>query len=599
MIMRKTKIVCTLGLASNTEAVIGQLIDNGMNVARFNFSHGTHESHKEVFDIVNKLRKKKNLPVATLLDTKGPEVRLGNFEKKSTVLKKGDFFTLTTEKVTGTADKASVTFANLPRDVSEGTKILIDDGLIELKVIKTTDTDIVCQIINGGPVSDRKSINVPGVDLSMPYLSEQDISDIEFGIKTGFDFIAASFVRCARDVLDIREILHANGADDVLIISKIENAQGVENIKEIIRVSDGIMVARGDMGVEIDFQLLPGLQKMIIKETCNYGKMVITATQMLESMVKNPRPTRAEATDVANAIYDGTSAIMLSGETAAGLYPVKAVETMALIATSTENDINYRSRFTKYDYGNEHDNVTNAISHATCSTAYDLGATTIITVSMSGRTARNISRFRPDIPIIGCTASVRTYNQLSLSWGVVPALMKMEKDLDALFENALKAAQDLEFVSSGDLVVMSTGVPLGISGTTNLLKVHIAGDVLVRGTGVGTSAVNGRLCVVSDENEARFKFKDGDILVISKTTNSLLPIIRHAAGVVAEEEGLNSHAAIVCSALDIPVIVGAENATKMLKSGTLVTLDAERGFLTSVNPMRFSGKNSEADISDK
>ncbi|MDR2931990.1 MAG: pyruvate kinase [Oscillospiraceae bacterium] len=579
--MRKTKIVCTLGFASQTEDIIEKLMDRGMNVARFNFSHGTHESHKKTFDIVRKLREKKKLPIATLLDTRGPEIRLGLFDGGRATLESGTMFTLSTEPVTGTAERAGVSYADLPADVRAGNKILLDDGLIELKVVSTTETEVLCEVLNGGDISDRKGVNIPGVSLSMPYLSDQDRQDIIFGIQTGFDFIAASFVRCARDVLDIREILHNQGGDDILIISKIENAQGVDNLEEILRVSDGIMVARGDMGVEINFELLPGLQKMLIKQAYKCGKMVITATQMLESMVKNPRPTRAEATDVANAVYDGTSAVMLSGETAAGLYPVKAVETMALIATSTERDINYRGRFAGTAYEHDSDNVTNAISHATCTTAYDLGASSIVTVSMSGRTARNISKFRPDIPIIGCTASERTYRQLALSWGVVPSLIHMESDLDTLFENAVKSAQDLGYVRSGDLVVISTGVPLGISGTTNLLKVHIAGDVLVRGTGLGVASACGRLCVVAGEEEARLNFKDHDILVIDKTTNALMPILKLASAVVTEEDGPNSHAAIVCSALDIPVIVGAKNATKLLKNGTIVTVDPERGFVSS------------------
>ena len=556
------------------------MIDAGMNVARFNFSHGTHESHKAMYDIVTKLRQEKSISVATLLDTKGPEIRLGQFAEQSVMLIAGESFTLTTEAIAGDAARASVSYADLPRDVAVGNSILIDDGLIELKVLEINGTDIHCQVINGGTVSSRKGVNVPGVTLSMPYLSKQDEADLLFGIETGFDFIAASFVRSARDVLDIRELLHKHGGDNILIISKIENMQGVENLDEILRVSDGIMVARGDMGVEISFELLPAIQKKMIKQAYQCGKMVITATQMLESMIKNPRPTRAEATDVANAIYDGTSAIMLSGETAAGLYPVRAVETMVQIAVSTENDIAYRKRFETGSYAHEQDNVTNAISYATCAAAYNLGAAAIVTVSLSGRTARNISKFRPDIPIIGCTTSVKTYYQLALSWGVTPALIPMETDLDDLVDDAVKAGTGLGLVQSGDLVVISTGIPLGISGTTNLLKVHIAGDVLVRGTGIGDTYARGRLCVVSNAAEARLKFKDGDILVIDETSNELMPLIRNAVGVIAEQDGANSHAAIVCSALNIPAVVGAHNATAILKDGTIVTLDAEHGFVS-------------------
>jgi pyruvate kinase len=450
-------------------------------------------------------------------------------------------------------------------------------------VLEVTDTDIRCQVNNNGDISNRKGVNVPGVSLTMPYLSEKDMNDIVFGIETGFDFIAASFVRNAQDVLDIRKLLHRHGGDEILIISKIENAQGVENLEEIMRVSDGIMVARGDMGVEIDLELLPKLQKQLIRKAYHDGKMVITATQMLDSMIKNPRPTRAETTDVANAIYDGTSAIMLSGETAAGLYPVLAVETMARIADSTEADILYRSQFERNDLMDDSGNVTNAISHATVTTAYDLNASAIITVSMSGRAARSISKFRPDIPIIGCSASRKTYYQLALSWGVAPAHVSMKNDLDALIEDSVRAAQTLGLVQHGDLVVISTGVPLGISGTTNLLKVHIAGDVLIRGTGIGRAKARGSLCVAMTQEDAINRFHDGDILVIERTSNELLSQLRAASGVITEDDGLNSHAAIVCTALDIPIIVGAKNATKLLKSGTVVTLDPELGFVSSLD----------------
>lgn len=471
--MRKTKIICTLGLVSQTREVIEQIIDAGMNVARFNFSHGTHESHKKTFDIVKSLREEKDLPIATMLDTKGPEIRLGDFEGGKAVLTAGDTFTLTTETVLGTAAKATVSFKDLPRDVKPGDRILLDDGLIELTVQKTDGNEIVCEVVNGGSISNHKGVNVPGVALSMPYLSKQDIFDIEFGAEIGFDFIAASFVRTARDVLDIREILKRNNAENILVIAKIENAQGVRNIDEILKVSDGIMIARGDMGVEIDFELLPEIQKMLIKEAYGCGKMVITATQMLESMIVNPRPTRAETTDVANAVYDGTSAIMLSGETAAGAYPVKSVQVMARIAETTEAAINYRRRFETSHYDKENNNITNAISHATCTTAYDLGASCIIAVSMSGRASRNISKYRPGIPIVGCTPSKSTYRQLALSWGVIPALIHEEHNLNTLFEDSVKAASKLGLADKGDVVAISLGVPLGVSGSTNLLRVQL------------------------------------------------------------------------------------------------------------------------------
>lgn len=579
--MRKTKIVCTLGIASQTPDIIEAMMRAGMNVARFNFSHGTHESHKKMFDIVRARSEALGVPVATLLDTKGPEVRLGEFEDGRAVLEPDAAFVLTTQTVTGNRQRASVTYADLPRDVKAGTRILLDDGLIELEVQSVEDTEIACRVVNGGEISNRKGVNVPGVRLSMPYISEKDEADVVFGLETGFDFIAASFVRAAEDILALRAILHRRGADGVRIIAKIENAEGFANLDEILRVSDGVMVARGDMGVEIPFEELPRIQKIMIRKAYNAGKIVITATQMLESMVQNPRPTRAEVSDVANAIYDGTSAIMLSGETAAGKYPVKAVETMALIAEQTENNIDYKKRFRERSDSLDGENVTNAISHATCTTAYDLGAAAVIAVTISGQTARMISKFRPDIPIIGATTSVRTWRQLSLSWGVVPMMIEEETDLDDLFSAASDAAERLGIVRPGEVVVVTTGVPLGISGTTNLLKVHVAGDVLVSGRGVGKLSARGNLCVAKDEDEALGRFQQGDILVVKSTSNNLLALMKQAAGVITEEDGMNSHAAVVGLALDIPVIVGAKDATNLLKSGTIVTLDAESGSVTN------------------
>jgi len=580
--MRKTKIVCTLGYASETPEIIEQLILAGMDVARFNFSHGSHEEHKKKFDIVVKLREKHQRAVATLLDTKGPEIRLGMFENGKAFLEPGSLFTLTTREVMGTASCASVSYPGLPEDLKVGDTILLDDGLIELQVERIKDEDIQCRVINGGPISNRKGVNLPGVHLNMPYLSEQDRADILFGIECGFDFIAASFVRTADDILQIRELLHRHNADDIRIIAKLENAEGVNNIDVIPRVSDGIMVARGDMGVVIPFEEVPVLQKMLIRKAYTASKMVITATQMLESMQNNPRPTRAEATDVANAIYDGTSAIMLSGETAAGKYPVKAVETMAMIARRTEADIDYKKRFFTRDFRQNIVGVTDAISHATCTTAYDLNASAIIAVTISGHTARMISKYRPNIPILGCTTNPRTYQQLALSWGVVPVMLGQETDLDDLFSHAVSKACELGLVSSGELVVITAGIPLGIAGTTNILKVHIAGDVLVTGTGIGKGSVTANLCVARTEEEALLRFKRGDILVVPSTSNNLMALLKNASGIITEEEGTDSHAAIAGLALDIPVLVGATKATSILKSGTIATLDAARGAVINV-----------------
>lgn len=473
--MRKTKIICTLGPATDKDDILRKLMVNGMNVARLNFSHGTHEEHKARLDKIKELREELNLPIAALLDTKGPEVRVKTFIEDKVTVENGDSFTLTTRDVDGTKDIVSITYANLPLDISIGDRILIDDGLIELKVVSIDNgTDIVCEVINGGVISNRKGINIPGVDLSMPYLSEADKQDLLFGIKQGFDFIAASFVRTAGDILQIKRFLEENGCYSINIIAKIENMQGVEHIDEIIQVSDGIMVARGDMGVEIPNEDVPVMQKMIIKKVYNVGKQVITATQMLDSMMKNPRPTRAETADVANAIYDGTSAIMLSGETAAGLYPVDALKTMVRIAIRTESDIDYKKRFFSLSRRANPD-ITDAISHATCTTAHDLNAKAIITVSKSGRTARMVSKYRPACDIFGCTTYENISRQLNLSWGITPVLIQEEQDTFDLFDNAVQVLLDNGLLNQDDLTVITAGVPLGISGTTNMLKVHTAG----------------------------------------------------------------------------------------------------------------------------
>ena len=579
--MRKTKIICTVGPASSTEPILRQLIETGMDVARFNFSHGTYEEHQQKLDILYRLRDEMKVPLATLLDTKGPEIRLGTFKNHSEVLNAGDIFTLTTEKVEGTHEKASITFAGLPGDVKPGDGILIDDGLIELRVEKVSGPEIICTVINGGKVSDRKGINVPNVALSMPYISDIDREDLLFGIKAGFDFVAASFVRCGQDVLELRELLKENGGEDIKIIAKIENAQGVDNIDEIIRVADGIMIARGDMGVEVPFEMVPVIQKKIIKKVYNSGKYVITATQMLDSMMKNPRPTRAEATDVANAIYDGTSVIMLSGETAAGKYPVESVRTMVKIAVQAERDIDYQGRYNRRRDEAARD-VTNAISHATCTTAYDLEAAGIITVTQSGQTARMISKYRPEMPIIGCTVNEKVYRQLAMSWGVQPVLCQYQDDADALFDHAIDRAKEEKLIHDGDLVVITAGVPLGIPGTTNILKVQTVGDVILTGRGIGSGNVRANVCVAKSEREARQNFRAGDILVMDRTSNGLLDLMKKASGIIVSQDDPNCHAAIVGLTLGIPVLVGAADCTSVLRSGTLIILDAEQGIVCNI-----------------
>lgn len=470
--MRKTKIVCTIGPSTDDDNIMRQLMKSGMDVARFNFSHSDHEVHRQRFETVCKLRDELGLNIATLLDTKGPEIRLGDFkDHESVYVNDGDKFTLTTNCVEGTNEISSISFKHLPKDVSVGSRILINDGVIEMVVEAVNDTDIVCKIIHGGKLSDHKGVNVPGVKLSMPYISDADMADLEFGAKMGFDFIAASFVRTSADVIYLRKFTQSLGWNNTRIIAKIENAEGVENIDEILEAADGIMVARGDMGVEIPFEQIPAIQKELIHKAYNAGKQVITATQMLESMITNPRPTRAEITDVANAIYDGTSAIMLSGETAAGDYPIEAVKTMALIAETTEKDIDYISRFKKRE-DSRSSNVTEAISHATVTTAHDLGAAAILTVTKGGSTARMLSKYRPKCPIIGLTTDSTTCHQMNLSWGIIPGIIKEQTNTDDLISHAIDYSLKNGYIKHGDLVVVTAGVPLGMSGTTNLIKVE-------------------------------------------------------------------------------------------------------------------------------
>ncbi|MCI5823134.1 MAG: pyruvate kinase [Lachnospiraceae bacterium] len=470
--IRKTKIICTMGPSTEKPGVLEELMLAGMNVARFNFSHGDHEEQLSRLKALRENRQKLHLPVAALMDTKGPEIRLKEFTDGKVMLSAGQTFTLTTEDVMGDENRVSISYKNLPKDVTVGTHILIDDGLIEMQVSSIQGNDIVCQVINGGKVSNKKGVNVPNVDLSMEYISPKDYKDIVFAVKEDFDFIAASFVRTAADVKELRDILHEHGGDAIKIIAKIENNQGIQNIDEIIEAADGIMVARGDMGVEIPMEDVPVIQKMIIKKAYNAGKVVVTATQMLDSMMTHPRPTRAEATDVANAIYDGTSAIMLSGETAAGDYPVEAVKTMDRIAMRTEQDINYLSRLKSREY-NEKPSITDAISHTACMMAGDLDATSIVTVTKSGRTARMISKYRPQSPIIGGSLSPKVCRQLNLSWGVIPLLIEEKQDADELFEHAMNRCKEEGLLEEGDTVVLTAGVPLGIAGTTNLLKAEI------------------------------------------------------------------------------------------------------------------------------
>ena len=578
--MRKTKIVRTLGPSTDREEVLRDMILSGMNVARFNFSHGNYDEHRRRLDALKKIRTELGVPVAALLDTKGPEIRLKQFAGGKTHLKTGQTFTLTTREVEGSAEVCSITYKDLPGDLAVGSTVLLADGLISMTVTSLSDTDIQCRVDNGGPISNNKGVNVPGVRLSMPYMSQRDKDDILFGIEQGFDFVAASFTRSAQDIQEIRRLLNA-GDSKMRIIAKIENREGVDNIDEILAAADAVMIARGDMGVEIDFTEIPMIQKNIIFHSFSSGKPVITATQMLESMMENPRPTRAEITDVANAIYDGTSAIMLSGETAAGKYPVEAVRTMAAIAERTENDSSYFGHLRKAP-ADTRMSIAAATAHAAATTAADIKADAVVTVSKSGETARLLSKVRPATPIIACVMEEAVQRHLALSWGVTPLMMPYAHDTDELIDLSVKAAEEAGLVQSGDLVVVTAGVPVGVSGTTNMIKVHLVGDSLLTGVGVGGQNAKGRVCVCRNNDEVNTKFHRGDVLVVPYTNNRMLDAMKEASAIIVEESGLNSHAAIVGLALGKAVIVGAAGATRIMKDGTMVSVDCERGIVQSM-----------------
>lgn len=577
--IRKTKIVCTMGPNLFEKHLIAPLMKAGMNVARFNFSHGTYETHQHYYDEVCRIRDELGLPVATMLDTKGPEIRVRSFKNGRVTLQNGQLFTLTTDEVEGDEERVSITYKELPQDIAVGSSILIDDGLIGMQVECIDGADIVCRVLNGGVVSNNKGVNIPNAHLSMPFISEKDHQDILFAIKNGYDFIAASFTRCADDIMQIRHILQENNCHTINIIAKIENMEGVENIDEILRVVDGVMVARGDLGVEVPLEDVPSLQKKLIQRGIAAGKPVITATQMLDSMIKNPRPTRAEATDVANAIYDGTSAIMLSGESAVGAYPVEAVETMVRIALRAEADMDYIRRFSRDTSAST--DVTNAISHATVTSAHDLNASAIITVTKSGSTARILSRYRPACVIVGCTTEKHVWRQLALSWGTVPLMIAEESNTDDLFEHAVDAAVQNGLVHDGELVVLTAGVPLGISGTTNLMKVHVVGHLLSRGQGLHGGKVVAPLCVIRNLEKDAKDFNTGDVIVCHQTTREMFSMLRKSSAIVLEDDNPEGHGAIAGMSLDIPVIIGAKNATNILKSGAVVTVDGEKGTVSA------------------
>lgn len=575
--MRRTKIICTIGPASEELTIVKELLENGMNVARLNFSHGTLEEHGKRISTIRQASQETGIPVAIMLDTKGPEIRMGLLKDGKAELKSGEQFIFTTQEIMGTKERVSITYKDLPKDVKVGDTILLDDGLISLQVQKVEETEIYCVVENGGEISDRKKLNLPGVKLNLPGLTEKDLADFTFGAKEGVDFIAASFVRSAGDVIAIRRILEDlnNG---ISIIAKIENRQGVENIDEIISVADGIMIARGDLGVEIAVEEVPLVQKSLI-EKCNLtGKPVITATQMLDSMIRNPRPTRAEANDVANAIFDGTAAIMLSGETASGKYPVEAIKMMARIAVRTEQSLNWQEIMRKRADKVSH-STTEAIAHATCQAAMNLGAAAIITATQSGSTAQQVAKYRPATPIIAVTPDERVLRKLLLVWGVYPLSAATFSSVNMMTNISVQTALQAGYIQSGDLVIITAGVPVGIPGTTNMIQVETVAETLAQGTGLGHHPLTGRVVIARTGEEAVQKIKEGDILVAAETDREFIPALKKAGALVTEEGGLTSHGAIVGLNIGIPVIVGVSNATSLLKDEEIVTLDTVRGLI--------------------
>lgn len=577
--MRHTKIVCTIGPASESPAVIEEMLKSGMNVARVNMSHGTQEEHSRRIRLLRSVAGRFGKNLGILVDIRGPRIRLGEFEAGPLQLEAGEEVELIPGIAAGTRRRIPINYHGLVRDVRPGNVILVADGLVSLRVLDATDHSVLCRVETGGEVGARKGVNLPGVRVNLPSLTDKDINDVRFAVAENVDFVALSFVRKTEDVLAARRILEEADAD-VGIIAKIENWEGLENLSDILKVADGVMVARGDLGLEIPTEEVPLAQKRIIEEANAAGKPVITATQMLESMVHNPRPTRAEASDVANAIFDGTDAVMLSGETAIGRYPVEAVAVMSKIAARTEESLPFGEILSRRKASSRH-TVTDAISFATCATAQDLGAAAIITATQTGYTARMVAKYRPRAPIIAVTPHLKAAMRLSIVWGVRPLLIRRIENTDQMIQEAVEASVSAGHINSGDLVVITAGVPVGVHGTTNLLKVHTVGDVLARGIGIGAKAVTGTVRVVHTSREALARVQPGDIMVAPATDKEFVPAMERCAGIVTETSGLTSHAAIVGLQFGTPVIVGVEGATAVLKDGQVVTLDGHRGIIYS------------------
>ncbi|MBU5668255.1 pyruvate kinase [Peptoniphilus sp. MSJ-1] len=570
--MKKTKIVATIGPASENEEVLRKLIDEGINVCRLNFSHGTHEEHRKKILLIKKLRKELDIPMGIMLDTKGPEIRLGDFEGEI-LLKPEKEFTLTPRDIMGDENIGSISYKELYKDIKTGDRILIDDGLVELKVTAIKGEDIVTEVQNSGLISSHKGVNVPGADLNLPILTEKDVSDLKFGVEEDVDFIAASFVRSKEDVIEIRKVLEESKDYTTKIISKIESKKAVELIDEIIDVSDGIMVARGDLGVEIETEAVPIIQKEIIRKCNIAGKFVITATQMLDSMMRNPRPTRAETNDVANAVLDGTSAVMLSGETASGKYPVESVRTMRKILEYTERTIDH-DEILKNRMKDVETSMTNSIGKSACQVAKDLDAKAIITATTSGNTSKAIAKFRPKTEIIASTPFEKIKNQLSIVWGVNPVKVPSFKDTDNLIDASIDVAVSKGYLKSGDLIVLTAGVPAGIAGSTNLLKIENVSEILGRGTAIGKKKKKARAIVIREEKDLE-NFFDGDIIVTRFTDASMISFMEKSSGFITEEAGFTSHGAITAISLEKAAIVGVDGITDKIKTGDIITMESD------------------------
>ena len=575
--MRKTKIVATLGPATDPDRILKEMLEAGLDLVRLNFSHGSHQEHRDRIEKIREIEAQMDVNLAVLLDTSGPEIRVGELEGGSLSLEKGQQIALTGREITGSCDQIPLSYKKLSSYLQKDDRVLLDDGLIELKVTEVGEDDVYCRVLNNGTIKSHKGVNIPGVKLDLPSLTAKDREDIRLGIQLDVDYIAASFIRSAGDVIAIRKVIEGAGGDQH-IIAKIENQEGVSNIDSILDVADGIMVARGDLGVEIPPERIPALQKSMISKCNKAGKPVITATQMLESMINNPRPTRAEASDVANAIYDGTDATMLSGETAIGSFPVESVRMMANIALQTEESLSYEQSL---DYKRLHPprTVTDSISFSTCDTAHDLKEGAIITSTRSGYTARMVSKYRPRALIVAATPVKRVVKKLKLCWGVYPLLVDDIKNTDQMIDASVQVALDHGLIEEGELVVITAGAPVGVPGTTNLLKVHTAGEVVIRGTGIGKGALSGQVVVAESARQALDKVETGDILVARETDREYMPVLQDVKAIVTERGGLTSHAAVVGIELGIPVIVGASGATEILKDGTIVTVDSLRGLV--------------------